>query len=392
MTNRNELDCCFILNMDLDMPVSDVHLVLDVINTFNKNKVIIKKGKNENLQIDHNGYININTKIVKKRNLIGRYITDYVYYKKVASVIKENRITSKSFFIQSSPLAFFIVKYLKKHTNARIVYNAQDLFPDNIIGGSKVKHLLFAPFNYLTKKLFKKVDHIITISTNIKDQIVSKGISNSKITVIYNWAKKEVPQLENFNYKEKFSLSGKFVVLYAGNIGKFQNVKMILDTAKLIQEPEIVFVIQGDGVKRKELEAYAKRLSLTNVVFVPQAPLDTMMKTYRSVDLNLITLNKNIYKTALPSKLAFCLNTKVPLIITIESQSDLCQILNEDSLTTIINPDDIEALKTKILAFFSNKKINNYNKRESIVNQYFNRSLNSQIYHDVIVGNQHIGG
>lgn len=391
MSERKVLDCCFILNMDLDLPVSDVHLVQDVINSFSGNIVVIKKGHKENLMIDKNGYINLKSKKISKSNLLGRYINDYKYYKRVQKVVKLNNIQAKSYFIQSSPLAVFIATYLRKHTDGRIIYNSQDLFPDNLIRNNGLKKILFSPFTYLTKKLFRKVDHIITISKNIKDQIISKGIPSSKISVIYNWAKRGNQSNPIINYKNKHLLESKYVVLYAGNIGKFQNVRMILDAAKQIKEKEIVFVIQGDGVKRAELIDYAKSLSLENVLFVPQAPLDTMMDTYRTVDLNLITLDANIYKTALPSKLAFCLNTDVPLIITIEEYSDIRELLKKDELTSFVNPNDIEFFTSKILEFYRNRDKKYYNDRESIINHYFNDMLNPQIYHDIIVNGYHQG-
>lgn len=380
---------CFILNMDYDQPVSGVHLVLDVLKLFKTDEVlVIKKGTIENLKPNESNTINIRPKHVSKSNLIGRYFAELNYYKRVGKVLKMNGVSPSVYFLQSSPLAYFIAKHIKKKYNARIVYNAQDLFPDNIIGKSKLKKLLFLPFSILDKKLYKKVDHIITISDNIKESIHHKKIPNSKISVVHNWAK-ESSLTEDFDFKTKYNLQSKFVVLYAGNIGKFQNVKMILDAAKITSNENIVYAIQGDGIKRLELEEYSKQLGLKNVKFIPQAPIDTMQETYRAVNINLITLNKEIYKTALPSKLAFCLNTSVPLIITMEDKASIRKILENDPITKFVLPDDFVSLRDCVVELYNNYSGDSYNdNRSKIMDEYFNKNKNAVKYHDIIVSKE----
>lgn len=387
---KSTVACCFILNMDLNLPVSDVHLVLDVIDTFDKDSIIIiKKGKVENILLNETNTINLPSKKVSKKNLLARYLSDYRYYIKVIKVLKINKVKATSFFVQSSPLAYFIVKHIKKKYKTRVVYNAQDLFPDNIIGKSTIKKIIFFPFSLLSKKLYKKVDHIITISDNIKETIIKKKISSEKISVVHNWAKIVKAEEYSSNFKIKHSLVNSFVVLYAGNIGKFQNVKMILDSANITNEPNIIYAIQGDGVRRAELENYSKKLGLNNVKFIPQAPLNTMQETYKSVDINLITLNPDIYRTALPSKLAFCLNTSVPLVITMEKDASIRKILANDPLTRFVLPNDYVALRDNIVELYNNYANNTYNsKRPQIVAEYFNKDKNAMKYHEIIVNKE----
>ena len=149
MPENKRYKCCFILNIDLDLPVSDVHLIMDVINTFNRKDVlVIKKGKTEHLNIDDTRIVSIVPKKVAKKNLIGRYFADLNYYNKVKRFLKNNKIIANSYFIQSGHVAYFIAKHLKKKTKARVVYNAQDVFPDNIIGNSLLKALCFHLFLY----------------------------------------------------------------------------------------------------------------------------------------------------------------------------------------------------------------------------------------------------
>lgn len=389
MPENKRYKCCFILNIDLDLPVSDVHLIMDVINTFNRKDVlVIKKGKTEHLNIDDTRIVSIVPKKVAKKNLIGRYFADLNYYNKVKRFLKNNKIIANTYFIQSGPVAYFIAKHLKKKTKAKVVYNAQDVFPDNIIGNSLIKRVMFSPFSLLSKKLYRTVDHTITISDSIKETIVNKRVFANKISVVHNWAKKEDSTFPVVDFKEKYNLQDKFVVLYAGNIGKFQNVKMIVDVASLVTIKDIVFAIQGDGIERQEIERIAKDKKLENVVFLPQVPLNYMPSTYRSVDINLVTLKPTIYKTALPSKLAFCLSTDVPLIITIEKKASIRSILADDKLSSFVNPNDVENLKNEIISVYNsrnNKKSSN--KRSIILKEYFDNTRNPIKYKNLLHSN-----
>lgn len=388
MNDTQILECCFILSIDIDKPGPSVHLLGDIIDLFKKNEILIyQKSEKDEIDIEKTRTIKISAKRPPKWNLLGRYVADYRYAKRVIKSLVDNNVTAKTFFVQSSPLAYYIVKHLKKHNiESRVVYNAQDVFPDNIQGNNIIKKILFFPFAHLSKKLYMLSDHIITISPDIKTTIEKKIKERDKISVVHNWPNSTVI-IENLDFKKRHNLEDKFVVLYAGNIGKFQDVEMVVKTAKKIDNDNIVFVIQGDGVRRKKIEKQVKNQSLMNVIFLPHDRLENMPTTYNSVDINLVTLKRDIYKTALPSKLPFCLNTRTPLIFTIERNSSIAEILADDNLTKTIAPGNIIDLRDEILYFYDNrdKIVYNTNIRKKILDSYFNPILNPKKYVEVIL-------
>lgn len=388
MNDTQILECCFILSIDIDKPGPSVHLLGDIIDLFKKNEILIyQKSEKDEIDIEKTRTIKISAKRPPKWNLLGRYVADYRYAKRVIKSLVDNNVTAKTFFVQSSPLAYYIVKHLKKHNiESRVIYNAQDVFPDNIQGNNIIKKILFFPFAHLSKKLYMLSDHIITISPDIKTTIEKKIKERDKISVVHNWPNSTVI-IENLDFKKRHNLEDKFVVLYAGNIGKFQDVEMVVKTANKIDNDNIVFVIQGDGVRRKKIEKQVKNQSLMNVIFLPHDRLENMPTTYNSVDINLVTLKRDIYKTALPSKLPFCLNTRTPLIFTVERNSSIAEILADDNLTKTIAPGNIIDLRDEILYFYDNrdKIVYNTNIRKKILDSYFNPILNPKKYVEVIL-------
>ena len=58
----------------------------------------------------------------------------------------------------------------------------------------------------------------------------------------------------------KHNLLDKFVVMYSGNIGFTHNVESIIEIAEEIKENEdIIFLIIGEGLKKKELNVMGER-------------------------------------------------------------------------------------------------------------------------------------
>ena len=74
---------------------------------------------------------------------------------------------------------------------------------------------------------------------DMKDFIVTKGVDDQKIEVIYNWGYSDevvnIPWEQN-KFVQKYDLEKDFYAVYAGNIGKMQNVELIVRAAKKMPE------------------------------------------------------------------------------------------------------------------------------------------------------------
>ena len=55
-----------------------------------------------------------------------------------------------------------------------------------------------------------------------------------------------------------FSTDKKFTVLYSGNMGLAQDLKMIINTAVQLKDYDIYFKFIGEGVSKSEIELLAK--------------------------------------------------------------------------------------------------------------------------------------
>ena len=139
---------------------------------------------------------------------------------------------------------------VKKFKHKPFIYNLQDIFPDSLVGTGLAKKggLLWKIGRVIENFTYRNADKIIVISEDFKRNIMAKGVPEEKIVVIYNWVDEEavvdVPRAENKLF-DKYGLdSSKFYVTYNGNIGLTQNMDMLLEVAKELQEPAAVQEIQ----------------------------------------------------------------------------------------------------------------------------------------------------
>lgn len=295
-----------------------------------------------------------------KADLKARYLADLSYYRRACRLMKKNK--PDKIFLQSNNTAFYTVFYAKYILKRPLVYNEQDIFPENayFAGILSEKSLVYRVAHTLQKYAYKNATELSTISDDMKSTIVTRyGIDNDKVQVIYNWGHEELKahsEAENVFLKKYPKEPGEFRVVYAGNLGKMQNVELILKAAALMKnEPDVSFYIVGGGANEKQLKAFAKEKKLSNVVFVGMQPPEEVADLYVAADINVIPLQKGLIYAALPSKTADCLIAGEPIITCIDEESCFARLaMNYDIRNAGTNQPEV--LKKMILQVKNRKQ------------------------------------
>lgn len=287
-----------------------------------------------------------------KADLKARYLADLSYYKKACKLMKKNK--PDKIFLQSNNTAFFTVFYAKHILRCPILYNEQDIFPENayFAGILSESSMIYKVAHALQKYAYKNATALSTISDDMKSTIVTRyGISEDKVQVIYNWGHEELKahsEQDNVFLRKYPKKPGEFRVVYAGNLGKMQNVELILKTAALMKDDQDVsFYIVGGGVNEEQLKTFAKEKELNNVTFVGMQPPEEVADLYAAADVNVIPLQKGLIYAALPSKTADCLIAGKPIITCVDNGTAVEKIIRPYG---IVNTGaDEKRLKTAIL-------------------------------------------
>lgn len=323
--------------------------------------------------------------LASKGNFIARYLVELRYVWKCRRLIKKYR-DYDAVFNQSSNVAGFMA-FVVKHNmpKARLTYNVQDIFPENAAYIGSVKGLVYKILSAEQRYAYRHADQIITISEDMKELLIEKGADSQKTDVVYNWSYTDNLYRYEDVYSEKIAKylsTGKFNVVYAGNIGAMQNVDVVVETAKLMQDEEDVhFHIFGDGMYKERLQHEAEGLS--NISFWPMQPSELAPSIYAMADVNVVPLATNIYKTALPSKTATCIACQKPIIFCIGNDSKFGRLMSSEPGFYVLGSCEADKLVDTIKELKNNRTITD---NGILYKKEFSRTANSKHYAELIVG------
>jgi GDPmannose 4,6-dehydratase len=245
-----------------------------------------------------------------------------------------------------APLALAAAKMI----GARTVLHVQDLeidaaFAVGHLGKGGLLARLAAMFE---RPVLRRFDRIITISDKMAEKIVEKGVSSDRIEVVRNWVDLDLiqPMPISQDYRAEVGLKPTdFVVLYSGNIGAKQGVRLLIEAARLLaDQPEVVFVIAGQGPMRPEVERAAEVLPNIRVL---DFQLESRFGEFLSIaDVQVLPQEREAADLLLPSKLGGMLASGRPMIVTAETGTELASFLGTSCDVT--PPGDAEALASAV--------------------------------------------
>jgi colanic acid biosynthesis glycosyl transferase WcaI len=245
-------------------------------------------------------------------------------------------------------LAFFAA-LAAKLTNKKFIYHCMDIHPEigRISGEFSNVFLFKLSLDSLTCKWASR---IIVLSSDMKDSILSRpGLKSlNNIDLIANFdISNEISQVKIPKKLKK--IDAKFRILFAGNIGRFQNLTSLLNVLQYLSDnPEIEFVFVGEGTEKNALiEKYADKLN-KQLFFFPHQSVDIARAIIKDADLGLVSLSKDIYKYAYPSKTMTYLAEGCPILSFVETSSELSKLVLNEHIGIVATPENLQELAIKI--------------------------------------------
>jgi colanic acid biosynthesis glycosyl transferase WcaI len=256
-------------------------------------------------------------------------------------------------FVVSPPLLLGLpIALLARLKRSRLVFHVQDLQPDAALETGLLKPGHFArALLVLERCTYALVDRVSTISRAMRARIQAKGVGQGKTMLFANWANNDRvrPRDPDTEYRRAWRLEGRFIVLYSGNLGVKQGLDVLLDCARLSRgDPNLAFVIVGDGGEREALVARARREGLDNVQFHPLQPEERLSELLATANLAVIPQRRGVTDIVLPSKLANILAAERAVIATAHEASELARTLWQAQCGTVVPPGDAAALAKAI--------------------------------------------
>ena len=253
------------------------------------------------------------------------------------------------------PTQGVIVGLAKKFSrHKKVVYNLQDIFPDSLItsGISNEKSILMRIGRRMENFTYRHADVIITISEDMKENVVRKGVPPEKVAVVRNWIDvrktRPVEKAENRLFDELGLTRDKFYVVYAGNLGKVQGVEVILQAAEKLQDQQdIHFVIFGNGSEEEHIREQAKKT--TNLSLFPLQPMERISEVYSLGDVCIIPCKPGTGGSGMPSKTWTIMATGRAIIASFDRGGEMDKVIREAACGLCAEAGNAEILAETVL-------------------------------------------
>jgi len=140
-------------------------------------------------------------------------------------------------------------------------------------------------------RVLKRASAITTICNGLREEMITRGIDQAKITQIPNavdieaFHPSDTPDAE---LQQRLGLSGKAVLGFLGSFYAYEGLDLLLDALPqlLAANPDFRVLLVGGGPQEQNLKAQAERLGLKDtVLFVGRVPHSEVDRYYSLVDI-----------------------------------------------------------------------------------------------------------
>ena len=296
------------------------------------------------------------------------------------------------YLVSTPPIQGFLGGILKKIKKVPFVYNLQDIFPDSLVGTglARKKGLIWQVGRVIEDFTYKHADKIIVISEGFKNNIIAKGVSEEKIVVVYNWvdqnAVKNIDRKDNKLFDKYHLDRNKFFITYSGNIGLTQNMDLLLDVAKGLEDnEEIQFVLIGEGVYKRRVKEIIAHNNIKNVTLLPFQPYEDISHVFSLGDVGIIISKPGVGENSVPSKTWSIMSASRPVLANFD-ENEIKTILSENECGVFTKAGDKQAFTDAILELYRNREMcQKYGENgRKFVMENLTREIGTQKYVDVI--------
>jgi glycosyltransferase involved in cell wall biosynthesis len=338
---------------------SSGYLMVDIINQFSEEGyrcdlitgLLVERNHHLNNKVKVHRIIRYNNTIPFKRVFTWGWGSIQIFFLILL------RFRKSHLFIVSNPPMASMLPLILTNTFSLLIF---DVYPDAIteLGILKKKSLIIKIWEKINERVYIRATDIFTITVGMKD-LLTKYAHGKNIEIVPLWADNEflapVPRQEN-SFIKSHCLEGKFIVLYSGNIGIANDVEVLAEVAKLVNNENVRFVIIGGGARKKHLEYIVLSEKLKNIILLPWQDVKYLPYTLSAANIGVVTLGKGASKLAIPSKIFSLLSIGVPIMGIAAMDSDLNNLIEFNNTGKCFRPEEIEEMAQYIMMLAGDPK------------------------------------
>ncbi|HTX93264.1 MAG TPA: glycosyltransferase family 4 protein [Anaerolineales bacterium] len=204
------------------------------------------------------------------------------------------------------------------------LFEVRDLWPSFAMAVGVLKNPTLIKMSlWLEGFLYRHADRLMVNSPGYVAHVSQRGAR--RVELVPNGADPGMfePADKGTVFRLGNRLVDKFVLLYAGAHGMSNDLAVVLEAAKILQEVTVPIPIRivflGDGKEKPALQKQAAEMCLANVQFLPPVPKAGMPAALAGADACLAILKPiDEYKTTYPNKVFDYMAAGRPVVLAID--------------------------------------------------------------------------
>lgn len=287
-------------------------------------------------------------------------------------------------------LAGWFVALAAKLSGARFIYHCMDIHPEiGRISGEFRNPRVFNLLSRMDSWSCSQARPVVLLSSDMADSLVARGAESQLQTRVINNFSLPSDALEAgdlpFTWPDE-----PFVLLFAGNIGRFQGLDILMDAMELLRgRGDIRLLMMGEGVERNSLERIAEEKGLS-VTFVGHHSVEVAKQAMKRAQAGFVSLIPELYRFAYPSKTMTYLEQGCPVIVAVEPESQLAKDITDNGAGLSVPGGNAEKLADAIGRLASNTAdlMAMRSRAESLANHSFTEQVVLKKWSALLVENQ----
>ena len=234
---------------------------------------------------------------------------------------------------------------------APFVFNIHDMWPETVAATDIMRNARVVRWlEGLARFIYRSAAAITVVSPGYRRLLVAKGVPEEKVHFIPNWADEEIyrPIPRDEELAARHGLTGRFNVVYGGNLGAAQALDTLLEAAGLLRGlPDVQFVLIGAGVEEQRLRGRAAAMGGGNVRFIGWQPEPLMPSFFALADVVVMHLRRDpLFEITVPGKAYAYLACGRPILCAVAG--DTADIVRDAGAGLTCPPEDPAALAAAV--------------------------------------------
>jgi glycosyltransferase involved in cell wall biosynthesis len=249
---------------------------------------------------------------------------------------------------------------LARFKKVPFLLEVRDLWPTFAIAVGVLKNRVLIKLSlWLEQFLYHRADLVMVNSPGFVAHVTERGAR--QVELVPNGADPEMfePLDNGKSFRTANHLEDNFVVTYAGAHGMSNDLGVVLEAARILQDRStdsgVMVTFIGDGKDKIILQERAANMGLTNVLFLPPIPKTGMGRALAGANACLAILKPiEEYKTTYPNKVFDYMAAGRPIVLAIGGA--IKEVIEAAGCGVIVKPGDPPALAEAILSLSVDKE------------------------------------